>query len=164
MSDQRSTSLPEEPPYSLPLSSARARNVRSCRAASLLSGLFRRALRTPDEFSILPVLRVQLPATVNVLLCSGPDSSTRTYAGCGRLEPCTASNQCRLEVGDRQHATATFHPLQFRRNHIAENKLARRFKAAIEINRRQNGLERIHEQRKSPAPAATFSSPRPSRR
>ncbi len=54
--------------------------------------------------------------------------------------------QSGFEIRHRQRTAAAFHALQFRRNDAAQNEITRDLQAAVQINRRQNRFERVHQQ------------------
>src|ERR1700756_2931823 len=81
--------------FASPAFEREARNVRSWRAASCSAVFLVEPCARPTNSALLPFLVCRRASTVNVLLCSGPASSTRTYAGWGRPRLCTAS--CRAD-------------------------------------------------------------------
>src|SRR6202034_1563536 len=68
-----------------------------CRAASCSAVfLVEPCARPTNSVRPSPFFEFRRTSTVNVLLCSGPASCTRTYDGCGMPNPCKVS--CRADL------------------------------------------------------------------
>src|ERR1700733_15227859 len=70
--------------------------------------------------------------------------------------------QSRFEIVHRQCPAVALHPFELRRQNFPQNEFAGGFHSAVQVDRRQNRLERVHQQpRLRPSAAFLFAASQP---
>ena len=129
----------------------------------LFRGFLGRALRPSHKLGCtLPVLGIQPHLHGEGFIVLRPCFFYQHIRRLGHAQSLQSFLQRRLEIGERQSPAFPLHPLQLWGEDLAHHEFARRFQAAIQVDRRQNCLQCVHQQgRLAPATAFFLSPPQP---